>query len=71
MLIADDCTFKGFSHTNVKSKRWIMRYISKLCDEEVLEKVDSPNQSGNTPLRSVRLLKSDHQVDGKAFIRFE
>jgi hypothetical protein len=45
-----------------------MRYISKLCDEEVLEKVDSPNQSGNTPPRSVRLLKSDHQVDGKAFI---
>jgi hypothetical protein len=43
-----------------------MRYISKLCDEEVLEKVNSPNQSGNTSPRSVRLLKTDHQVDGKA-----
>ncbi|KAI8580066.1 hypothetical protein K450DRAFT_239223 [Umbelopsis ramanniana AG] len=64
-MTLQDLTDKlGFSHANVKSKRWFMRYISKLCDEKVLEKVDSPNQSGNTPPRSVHLLKADHQVTG-------
>ncbi|KAI9288682.1 hypothetical protein BC943DRAFT_317149 [Umbelopsis sp. AD052] len=61
-MTLQDLTDKlGFSHTNVKSKRWFMRYISKLCDEEVLEKVNSPNQSESVPPRSVHLLKTDHQ----------
>jgi hypothetical protein len=55
---------QGFTSESNQSRRWLARYIDKLCNDGILEKVNLPRKGSKASVRAVRLLKSTEETHG-------
>ncbi|KAJ2961555.1 hypothetical protein NQZ79_g3139 [Umbelopsis isabellina] len=59
MSLQDITKELGFTSESNQSRRWLARYIDKLCNNGILEKISLPRKGSKASVRAVRLAKCE------------